>query len=122
MPARPRVLIALEQLPVARRLSVALEDRADAVIARSGVDALELLKSGAYFDLVLSDVALQGMNGSVLFAQARAFDPSLARRFVFVSTGIDPDEEARIRATGARRLSKPVSLAGIRALLGVLGE
>jgi CheY-like chemotaxis protein len=116
---RPRILLVDDQLAIARGLARALQHEVDAVIAGSGEEALELLKEGAHFDLVLSDVMMPGMSGRELFERARAFDPTLGRRFVFLSGGMDDQEEERVRATGVRRLTKPASIAGVRALLGL---
>jgi two-component system NtrC family sensor kinase len=116
---KPRVLLVDDQPAVARGLARALGHDVDAVIVASGAEALDVLKSGARFDLVLSDVMMPGMSGSELFELTRALDPSMVRRFVFLTGGTGIEEEERIAATGARRLTKPASVAGVRALLGL---
>ena len=119
MTERPRVLLVDDQVAVARALAGALGDAADAVVSSSGMEAMELLRRGERFDLVVSDVMMPGMTGSELFQRARALDPSIVRRFVFLSGAVDDEEQERIAATGARLLKKPASVAGIRALLGL---
>jgi two-component system, NtrC family, sensor kinase len=116
---KPRILLVDDQLAVALGLARALGDEVEAVIVASGAEALDVLKSGARFDLVLSDVAMPGMSGTELFALTRALDPSIIRRFAFLTGATEEVEEERIAATGARRLTKPASLAGVRALLGL---
>jgi CheY-like chemotaxis protein len=114
------MLLVDDQMPVARGLARLLEHEADAVVVASWAEALEVLQRGERFDLVLSDIMMPGMRGSELFERVRALDPAIARRFAFASGGTtDPEEEERIAATGVRRLSKPVSVAGVRVLLGL---
>jgi two-component system, NtrC family, sensor kinase len=116
---RKRVLLVDDQLAVARALARALGPEVDAVIVGSGSEALAVLRTGAWFDLVLSDVTMPGMSGTELFELTRALDASIVRRFVFLTGGTGKEEEERIVATGARRLTKPTSVAGVRALLGL---
>jgi CheY-like chemotaxis protein len=116
---KPRILLVDDQPAVARGLARALGAEVEAVIAGSGAEALDILKSGARFDLVLSDVVMPGMTGTELFELTRALDPSIIRRFAFLTGATEENEEERIAATGARRLTKPASVAGVRALLGL---
>lgn len=119
MAGRPRVLLVDDQVAVARALASALDHEADAVLSSSGVEALELLRRGERFDLVISDVMMPGMTGSEFFRRARALDATIVRRFVFLSGAVDEAEQVRVTSTGVRVLTKPVSVAGIRALLGL---
>jgi two-component system, NtrC family, sensor kinase len=117
---RPRILLVDDELAIARGLARALGHDVDTVIVGSGAEALTILKESERFDLVVSDITMPGMTGSELFERARALDPSIGRRFVFLSGGgIDEHEEERVRVTGVRRLTKPVSVAGVRALIGL---
>lgn len=119
MAGRPRVLLVDDQVAVSRALARALDHEADAVLSLSGVEALELLRRGERFDLVISDVMMPGMTGSEFFRRARALDATIVRRFVFMSGAVDEAEHVRVATTGVRILTKPVSVAGIRALLGL---
>jgi CheY-like chemotaxis protein len=116
---RPRILLVDDELAIARGLARALGHDVDAVVVGSGAEALTILKEGERFDLVVSDITMPGMTGSELFERVRALDPSIGRRFVFLSGGLDEQEEERVRATGVRCLTKPTSVAGVRALIGL---
>jgi len=120
MPAdRPRLLIVDDQPAVARALARMLAQHADSVVVDSGREALSMLLRGERFDWVLSDVMMPEMTGTELFERAVAIDAALARSFVFITGGATDAEHARVVATGATRLAKPIDLAAIRRVLGL---
>lgn len=116
---RPRVLIVDDQPAVARGIARMLGQEAESVVVESGREALSMLLRGERFDWVLSDVMMPEMTGTELFDRAVAIDPALAKSFVFISGGATDAEHARVIATGASQLAKPVELAAIRRVLGL---
>jgi two-component system, cell cycle sensor histidine kinase and response regulator CckA len=90
--------------------------------ARSGAEALEILKSGLHADLVLSDIVMPGgMSGFDLARLARAEAPGVK---VVLATGFNSkasaDEEA---ALDASVLHKPYTREQLaKALAGALGK
>jgi CheY-like chemotaxis protein len=81
---RLRVLLVDDQVLVLRATAGMLREL-DVVTATSGADALQRLSEGSHFDVIVSDVAMPGMNGPELFARVRALHPHLADRFLLLS-------------------------------------
>jgi CheY-like chemotaxis protein len=83
-PHRLRALLVDDQLLVLRATAGMLREF-DVVTAGSGAQALAHLSEGSYFDVIVSDVAMPGMNGAELYAKVRALYPHLAERFLLLS-------------------------------------
>ena len=117
-PSPSRVLV-VDDSPVNRAVLKAMLARCgveEVAMAGNGREALVLLKGGAHFDLVLSDLWMPEMDGRALVHAVRA-DAKLAGLPVYLVTA---DVEARSQAeadgfTGV--LLKPITLEGLRSLL-----
>jgi len=116
-PKRPRVLIVDDDPGVARGLARGLRRVADVVMELEPAAALERVKCGERFDLVLCDVMMPGMSGPELFERVVACAPELAAAFVFASGGMPAQVQERLRATGRPCLEKPISIAALLELL-----
>jgi CheY-like chemotaxis protein len=81
---RLRVLLVDDQVLVLRATAGMLREL-DVVTAGSGAEALARLQEGSHFDVVVSDVAMPGINGPELYARVRALHPQLAQRFLLLS-------------------------------------
>ena len=79
-----RVLLIDDEDLVRRCTARCLTDF-ELVTARSGAEALEILRQDADFDAVLSDVMMPQMTGPDLFERCCQQYPHLAQRFVFAS-------------------------------------
>lgn len=118
--ALPARVLVVDDSPVNRAVLKAMLAKcgvADVAMAGNGREALALLKGGAHFDVVLSDLWMPEMDGRALAHAVRA-DAKLAGLPVYLVTA---DVEARSQAesdgfTGV--LLKPITLDGLRALLG----
>jgi CheY-like chemotaxis protein len=111
------VLIVDDDPCLARSLARGLRQVADVAIELDPSVALERVKGGEKFDLVICDVMMPGMSGPVLFERVVACAPELAAAFVFASGGMPAEVQERLRATGRPCLEKPVSIAAFLELL-----
>jgi CheY-like chemotaxis protein len=107
----------VDDSPVNRAVLKAMLEKcgaADIAMARNGLEALEVLRTGPAFDLVLTDLWMPGMDGFGLVAAIRA-EAALAHLPVYLVTA---DVGARNQAgsdgfTGI--LLKPVTLDRLQA-------
>jgi two-component system cell cycle sensor histidine kinase/response regulator CckA len=85
-PGKLRVLVVDDEPKVGISLGRMLRDW-EVHVVEDGRDALELLRQGASFDVVLCDLMMPHVSGMDLFEQVRGRDAELARRFVFMTGG-----------------------------------
>lgn len=97
---RLRVLLVDDQVLVLRATAGMLREL-DVSTASSGAEALARLAEGSHFDVVVSDVAMPGINGPELYARVRTLYPQLADRFLLLSG--DSYGAAALCAVVARR-------------------
>ena len=113
-----RVLLVEDELLVRE---LACEDLADAGFevtpANDGDEALEILRGGATFDLLFTDIRMPGaIDGWDLAREARTMMPDLK---VIYATGLgDAGDEL---LDGERYVRKPYNLKDLREVLGELG-
>lgn len=120
--ARLRVLIVDDDEMLLRALLRALSQDFECTGVTSGRAALNLLEKDAYFDVVVSDVVMPEMNGLELYQAVRRLDPSLARRAIFLSGGLQPGGlEQSILETGRALLDKPLSPRDLAKRIRELG-
>ena len=81
---RLRVLLVDDQLLVLRATAGMLREL-DVVTTGSGSEALARVQEGSHFDVIVSDVAMPGINGPELYARVRVLNPQLAQRFLLLS-------------------------------------
>ena len=123
--ARPRVLVIDDEPDVRaalRRLIGAALRRMGAphecVVVGSGAEALALLRGGARFALLFSDLMMPEMSGMQLYAELTREFPEQAARVVFVTGGaFTPDASDFLDSVPNPRLDKPVDLAGLGPVL-----
>ena len=85
-------------------------------VVTSGAEALELLKAGAAFDLILCDVMMPAMSGVALHAELARCRPALARRIVFLTGGAFTAEvRAFLDTSPNERWEKPIDAHKLRA-------
>ncbi|MSP92202.1 MAG: hybrid sensor histidine kinase/response regulator [Myxococcales bacterium] len=114
-PARRRVLVIDDDRPVREALARALAVDHDVTEAGGGVEALERLRRGEAFDLVLCDLMMPDLSGAAVFAAVERELPEVAMRFAFVSGATLGEEDAGFATRmGARLLQKPVGPKRLR--------
>jgi DNA-binding NtrC family response regulator len=88
-----------------------------AVGVSSGASALERLRSET-FDVVLSDLRMQGMDGPELYRLACELQPRMRHRFVFITGDALADRVVRfLDGVELPQVNKPFDLETVRAVL-----
>lgn len=85
--ASRRVLVVDDEERLAETIRMALSPPHDVDVCTRGRDALERLRAGGDYDVVLCDLMMPDLSGPDLFEQVKAIRPELAERFVFLTGG-----------------------------------
>jgi two-component system cell cycle sensor histidine kinase/response regulator CckA len=123
---RLRVLVIDDEPKVGVSLSRMLRDWDVQVIA-DGREALTLLQRDRAFDAVLCDLMMPQMSGMDLYESVRVQDPTLAKRFVFMTGGaFTPRARAFVDEVSNTTLEKPFDKAlllnAVESLVRVQGS
>ncbi len=114
-PRRGRILLVDDEDLVLRSIKRVLRDH-DVVCMLSAREALALIDGGERFDLVLSDVVMQGMSGIEFYEALVRRHPDMARDLVFLSGGaISAKIEAFLQSVPNLRLDKPIEVSDLLA-------
>lgn len=115
MQKRRRILIIDDEESVVFTLSRALsklEEDYEIVTASSGNEALEYIK-GEFFDVIITDLNMPGINGIEFTEAVQAVDPSAI--IMWITAYGDDDVKARAERLDVHRyLTKPLNIAEIR--------
>ena len=115
-PRKKHVLILDDDIPLAWSLKETLEsDGYEATIVPDGALALKYVIEH-HLDAVVCDLQMSRVEGDLWYATVERLNPSLARRFVFI-TGLDqhPQFQRFIDTVELPALHKPVALAALRS-------
>lgn len=115
-----RVLV-VEDDPAMRDLLIKVFEHLglNAVGASGGSEAAAMVVAGNHFDLLLSDIRMNPMDGFALASVAKSLTPP-TKVVLFTAYG-EPDDERRARAAGADGyMSKPFSLKELLAMVQTL--
>jgi CheY-like chemotaxis protein len=106
---RPRVLVVDDEPKLCTLAQRILGGAFEITVAHDAAQAMRAIQAGsACFDAVLCDVRMPGGSGLDLWSAVAAQWPDLARRFVFVTGGIESRElERKLASTGRKCLTKP---------------
>ncbi len=117
---RLRVLVVDDDDAVRELAKEMLEEMGHEVVAAaSGLSALEFLKKGSHYDLLLVDFAMPLMNGSECATEARKVCPDLS--ILFMTGYVDNDALKRWSELGVRTLNKPFQYADLAEAVGEAG-
>ena len=112
-----RVLIVDDEPAICKALSIGLSRAGFHVrTALTGDEAIAVLKK-EQVDVLVLDLRVQDMRGDVIFELARAEQPHLTYRTLFVTGDISERADRLIRACGCPLLRKPFEL---RDLIGAV--
>ena len=103
-------------------LSLLLEDILSVETAVNGIEGLEKIKQ-QYFDVIISDVDMPLMNGIDLYYEAKATDPEIKKRFIFITASCKSHCISFFRSNNLRHLQKPSSANDIRNMVtAIIGK
>ncbi|MFO0552486.1 MAG: ATP-binding protein [Polyangiaceae bacterium] len=116
--SRGRVLIVDDEQRLAETLRIALGGNHDVDVATRGRRALELLQSGAQYDVVLCDLLMPDLSGVDLYEAVVETRPDLGARFVFLTGGAFGERTRDfLQAVANPRLEKPFDLNALEQLV-----
>jgi CheY-like chemotaxis protein len=111
----PRVLVVDDEPLLGRVLQLLLSNEFEVTATADPNEALSLLTTGPYVDVVLCDVMMPVMNGVELRERVHAVSPELAARFVFITAGIPGPEERRLLESVPNAVfTKPFRVTALR--------
>ncbi|EJC79593.1 PAS domain S-box [Rhizobium leguminosarum bv. trifolii WSM2297] len=114
--SRLKILLVDDDALIAMSSVDMLEDLGHEVFeANSGSEALELIRSGQHFDLVITDYSMPGMTGAQLAEAARDIDPALpivlATGYADLPAGTDIDLPRLAKPYNQAQLAKEIRKA-----------
>ncbi|MBI3723114.1 response regulator [bacterium] len=124
-PRGRRVLVVDDETHVREVLAQIVRELGhEPILAKDGVEALELLAVHADVDAILSDVRMPRMGGRELLEELRARSHPLESRLIFLSGDLArPETAAFVKGAGRPVLPKPFRLAQVcRALEDLLSH
>jgi CheY-like chemotaxis protein len=112
------VLIVDDEAAFAKALSRTLTPEHDIEVFSSAAEALECLRAGARFDVIVCDLMMPQMTGMELHAALERLAPDQAAGMVFVTGGaFTPSARAFLDAVPNQRIEKPFESRQLRAVL-----
>jgi PAS domain S-box-containing protein len=115
---RGRLLVVDDDPLVARLIQRVLAGDHDVTAVGSAQEALDLVRAGSTFDVILCDVMMPRMTGMDLHEALLAMAPVLAERVVFVTGGtFTSHARAYLDEVANARLAKPFDVGELRALV-----
>jgi PAS domain S-box-containing protein len=118
VPKRARVLVIDDDPLVGSTIQRVFAREHEVETFGSGNAALERVRRGERFDLILSAMEGSGLNTADLYAQLLALAPDQAARVTFVTRGIpDSFEREFLDQVANPHLEKPFDVRALRALL-----
>jgi DNA-binding NtrC family response regulator len=123
-PIRPWRVLILDDEPAIRDFLARILQRSghEAVLASDGLTALEFVRNDPP-DAILCDHRMAGMSGTAFHVAVAEIDPSLARRFVFMSGDVlNPELSDFATSRGITLLAKPFDIESVdRTVTKILG-
>lgn len=112
------MLIVDDELLVGDSLRLVLADELEVTALTDPAAALARIASGDWYDVVLCDVMMPGMNGVELLRRVEQVAPEVAARFIFITGGILlPHVQALLDGVPNLVLAKPFDVPELRELI-----
>jgi CheY-like chemotaxis protein len=119
VPAQGGKLLVVDDEPmILGALRRALSSEYNVTCVGDGRKALERLRAGERYELILCDLMMPEMTGMELFAAIEKLAPEQASRMVFVSGGaFTPRAREFLERIPNARVEKPIDMQNLRLLL-----
>jgi len=118
----PLRVLVVDDEPMVGRAVARLLGGHQVDLATSGAQALELIRGGAAYQVVICDLMMPEMTGMDLRERLAAEAPDVAGRMVFLTGGAFTERaRAFVDHGGVRVLEKPVDVAALRAVVAEIG-
>jgi CheY-like chemotaxis protein/two-component sensor histidine kinase len=115
---RARILVVDDEPIVASVIRRALLKEHDVVTAVAAAEALDRIRAGESFEVILCDLMMPQMTGMELHAELRNVDPGYADRMIFLTGGaFTPAARAFLDEVPNQRVEKPFDVQHLRALV-----
>jgi len=114
-----RFLVVDDHEPLRELMSSLLSRRGAVEAVAGGGDGLEKVREHFYNGIV-SDIQMPGMDGFEFYRQAVECDPKLKKHFLFYSADITPEREAYLKKNKLCFLRKPFELGKFMATIDQL--
>jgi CheY-like chemotaxis protein len=115
---RARILIVDDEIAICTIIKLVLSQAHDVVTVNEAPRALELLRKGERFDIILCDVMIPQMTGIELYQETLRIVPEQAGRFVFMTGGsFTPRTQEFLRTCGKHQIDKPFDGRSLQALV-----
>ena len=112
---RGRLLIVDDEVVFANSLRRMLSREHDVTVANSGRAALELLRAGERFDVILCDLMMPEITGMDVHAQLLQLAPEQTERMIFMTGGaFSPSARQFLDRITNRCFDKPCDLGALR--------
>jgi PAS domain S-box-containing protein len=113
-----KLLVVDDEPMILGALRRALSSEYNVTCVGDGRKALERLRAGERYELILCDLMMPEITGMDLFAEIEKLDPEQAARMVFVSGGaFTPRAREFLERIPNARVEKPIDLQNLRLLL-----
>ncbi len=109
------MLVVDDEPEICRLVERVLSKEHDVVTTTEPLEALERIRRGERFDLIISDVMMPRLTGISLLAGIAELDAAQAAALVFLTASVLPVEyEATFHSLPNTVLRKPISIAALR--------
>lgn len=113
---RGRVLVIMDEPMSAKAARRVLERDHDVVLAADGEAALEQVRRGERFDVILCDFSMARMTGAALLRELEGVAPCQAAAVIFLTGGtLTREDQAFLSQLPTQHIEKPFDAATLRA-------
>jgi CheY-like chemotaxis protein len=115
-PRRGRIMMVDDEPVILNILARALGGNHECVTTTRASEALERLRAGEHFDLILCDLMMPTMDGREFYTELSRFAPEQANKMVFLTGGaFTPTLQAFLSTVSNERISKPFDVAKLKS-------